>query len=536
MANSHPRPRRPAWWKILLTGVFWCAVMVIGSRYWRAALMESMHGPCVANPKQICFYSSWYGLAHPLNGDGAVGPDVSWQLAALAVMLTFLAFSLHIVRAQFEEARAETQRAGAVEQDDLEEDAIYDHDRRTWRDRARNWFWLFVGWFLPAGVLFGAMIQHGYKDAAAFSIALAAIYVAAEHYSSLERQRQLVNEQERALRRIKRGTGANLDAQQRASRRLRRVAAVQRGRLAKLNKALAEKVGGIENALGTQYGTQKIYEAYARKPPIGPEQPAAGGAPENRDIHAVYRFFTIDSEWWTARSWDAYRDLTQGTLHDALVKGERRNVLIVASLKWPSQTAFDDQTRGRQFGQLLGLMWHWTVLWYVQQKLQAANTKDLVNYSIRVARTQQWLHVVGNSVYQILGAQAEHLRVRNLTFDLKDSGAALAEWARKDIKDVAMRGPTAKEYICARLLEADKTLTVDGNRQVDGPTTTGLLDSLGIEQWLDTTPPPGVDETRARQRCSLLLRHFLAIASTGHAPSSDGNYAGTINSLAKEVE
>ena len=59
--------------------------------------------------------------------------------------------------------------------------------------------------------------------------------------------------------------------------------------------------------MGTQYGTQKIYEAYALKPESSKDQCDSRGDNENRDIHAIYKFFSIDSEWWDTRTWDDYR-------------------------------------------------------------------------------------------------------------------------------------------------------------------------------------------------------------------------------------
>jgi hypothetical protein len=154
-------------------------------------------------------------------------------------------------------------------------------------------------------------------------------------------------------------------------------------------------------------------------------------------------------------------------------------VLFVASLDWPRYGVVCDEDRSVWFGQFIGLVWHWSALWYVRQELFERNPERATSLSIRVAHTQQWIHVVANRVCQMFGKKADSLKVRNLTFDLKESDGSLAEWACKEVHAVAIRGPTTKEYICARLFVADETLTLARNYKVDEHEAMRLLDNLG---------------------------------------------------------
>lgn len=539
--------------KLLPTAFVWCVVVVGGALYWRDALNRSILKTCPElTPASTRCDTVWYGLSNPLSADLHVGPGESWELAGLAIALTFLAFFLHKVRADRMQLKAIARRrntdpvatpqtAGSLpgvptipgdrphpateqqppapppEGEIHPPGATRDDEhglRPTFRERVRDVLGLTAVWFMPAALFFGGLIQHGYHDAAAFSIALAAIYVSAEHYSSLEQQRKLVHEQERDLGKIK------VDTERQVLR------------LGDLNNLLAEKVGSIENALGTQHGTDTIYEAYSRRPAAAGGEGVAASS-ENRDIHAIYRYFTIDRDWWEVSGWDAYRDRAQGTLYSAMLNGERRKVVIVASLKWPQATGMD-------FGQLMGLIWHWTVLWYVRAKLLEMDATLPVEYSIRVARTEQWLHVVGDSVFQIFGKSPEEVKVRSLTFDLKESGSALADWARKELNEVAMRGATAPEFIFARLLAADSELTCDANQRLSPNMTDGLLSALGIDEWLVTRAPDRYKDagahSRCRARCGELVRHFVQLA-TDQAPEARGEeFLVPLHLLASEVE
>ncbi|MCP2092029.1 UNVERIFIED_ORG: hypothetical protein J2Y81_008135 [Paraburkholderia sediminicola] len=508
--------------------------MYVGTQYWLEALRQSRRYNCTANPVDDCVRSWGYGLAHPLRTEDIAGPDVSWLLAVAASALTLLAFFLHIIRAEFLTDRA----MGGVTPSEVQGEDPLDEVLKPFLsvvDRMVDLGWLLLLWFLPAGVVFEGMIQHGYRDAAAFSLALAAIYVAAEHYSSLEQQRKLMHHQKVAIEGINRSTRKNLEQQQAAYEEQAIIAQRQGEFLEKLNSSLAEKVGSIENALGTQYGTQKIYDAYARKPATAIQQPDKSTSPESRDIHAIYRFFSIDPEWWESADTDSYVAITEGTLYQSLLAGQRRNVTIVASLEWPRQSTQGTQEQAEDFERFIGLVWHWTVLCRVQ-RIFGRNSQDAVDISVRVARTEQWLHVVGNDVYQILGRKADSLRVRNLTFDRKESGAALAEWARKEIIGVATRGLSATDYICSRLLAAAPTLTNDRNQEIDFYVTMRLLDSLGMKQWAEAAHRGAQGAHHARRRCANLVLEFLQLAFRSPDLRPGETFVARLDALAREVQ
>jgi hypothetical protein len=269
----------------------------------------------------------------------------SWALALLVTAFTFLVFYVHICRGEEERVRTIAERE-FEEQKRIAEEEGNPAPEIISRSKGvigvlRDWFvsrWCIpVFCYIPAVLLFGGEIWEGYTDAVVLALALAAIYVAAEHYSALEQQRKLVDEQEAVLETIR--------------------------------KELSDKVASIDNAMGTRYGLRVIYDAYRdpnreqsraqerKRLQAGAAQQAHGGA-ENaqeseKSIYSIYRFFDIDKQWWARDTWEGYRSSSAATLYRTLKDGARARLTIVTPLDYPQ---FDDASFWRDWASKNGRM------------------------------------------------------------------------------------------------------------------------------------------------------------------------------------
>ncbi|MGF6414182.1 hypothetical protein [Paraburkholderia sp. MM5482-R1] len=518
--------------KLALTALGGIAVLVGSGIYWVVTFSHRVPDADCFPPGIECVKKIAAVMKEVSDADRATSMGESWLLALLVTAFTFLVFYVHICRGEEERARTIAEREFEQKKRiaDEEGEAAPDVDSRSKGvvGILRSWFasrWCIpVFCYVPAVLLFGGEIWEGYTDAVVLALALAAIYVAAEHYCALEQQRKLVDEQEAVLETIR--------------------------------KELSDKVASIDNAMGTRYGLRVIYDAYRdpnhdqsraeerKRLQPGAAHQAHGGAANvqesEKGIFSIYRFFDIDKQWWARESWDGYRSSPAATLYRTLKEGARTKMTLVTPLEYPE---FDDgsmQDKALFFGKFIGLVWHYVVLWHVRRALEA-DSKDVVcEHKIRIAQTSLWLHVVDRTVYQILGDdRGKDVKVRNLTHDMDEISVSLARWAKREIQTLAARGPTVEEYICTCLTDAHQAIPADGAATF-GQNEDHVLERLGFKEWANEgDAPSGIRKRVLAARCKGLIRDAVAIIATsepGQTAAIDGQYDPSIEEIAAEVE
>ncbi|MBK5124974.1 hypothetical protein IQ288_34670 [Burkholderia sp. R-69980] len=331
----------------------------------------------------------------------------------------------------------------------------------------------------PTIIFVAATINHGEQGLAVFVMALVAIYVAAEHYSSLERQGNIVRRQERAT--------DNLERQ----------------------------LGSLSNALGTSYSQQVIFRSYAK---TANEMPSAA---VQRGIYAIYKYPDIDSKWWSSDVkdvWEKYFAIKGDTLFDSIREGRRKKILFVVT-DVPLKLSPKKGDGGMKFAKFIGLAWYWVCLNEAAKKVEGAE------YDIMVANTSNWIHVVDNQVFQLIGTPPDSLRVRDLNFDInviaydedesvsgaEEAGKNLVNWAISNIERLAERGTSAEEYLRSVLMYSFIQRGWEGDHEIDLSGIKSLLPVLGLQAWLDRRPPdcPPYLAGVAPDLCASILYEFM---------------------------
>ena len=388
--------------------------------------------------------------------------------------------------------------------------------------------------FLPALLFFVAMILDGEHDAAVFSMALAAIYVAAEHYTSLEEQKE------------------NLRGQV--------------GVMKNLSHQLDSNVKSIVSALGKSNAVVEMYREYgttARErtendaKARNPEQPAPAQmelSDDDRHIRAIFRECAIDRDWWD-QDWPTYCSPSNNvanephTFFSALAKGNRTDVTIVVPYSFRG-----DPGAHPPFSNLIGLIWHCVVLdkaakYFTGTQVSPENPDsagltaaqhsphangldtsrtgqraagrvaglaraELPRLRLMMAETSLWVHVVDRYVHQIVDQPNDELLVRNLSLNVGQRLKPLARWAIREIDQIAVHGPTAEEYICSILCAAQPNLFQQNN--VDKAFFESVLKSedLHFNDWLGLCEA-GEKQERA-DKCADLLFDFAKLLHARH--------------------
>ncbi|MFM0336871.1 hypothetical protein [Paraburkholderia fungorum] len=408
--------------------------------------------------------------------------------------------------------------------------------------------------FLPALLFFVAMILDGEHDAAVFAMALAAIYVAAEHYTSLEEQKENLRDQV--------------------------------GVMEDLSHQLDSNVKSIVSALGKSNAVVEMYREYgttarertendararSSKQPSLPAQMEL--TDDDRHIRAIFRECAIDRDWWD-QDWATYCSPANEvaneprTFFNALVKGNRTDVTIVVPYSF----------RGRPgayspFSNLIGLIWHCVVLAKAAEhftgKQASPENPDMVatdrtsavptdvqlslhkngqdasltgqraaghasgvagpelpRLRLMMAETSLWVHVVDRYVHQIVDQPNDELLVRNLSLNVGQRLKPLARWAIGEIDQIAVHGPTAEEYICSRLCAAQPNLFQPND--VDKAFFESVLksDDLHFNDWLDLWEA-GERQVRT-DKCAELLFDFAKLLHARHGrPVAGGSCSAT---------
>ena len=324
-------------------------------------------------------------------------------------------------------------------------------------------------------------------------MALAAIFVAAEHFSSIGEAKKGLDKTQGRLKE----TGDRLE------------------------QALVKSQTSIDtllNADGIGKWRRHVYRAYR-------------DAKER--IDAVIREFDIDDLWWELDgNWNEYfaapLDEAKGpTLYQALVgTGSKNNAKGADKVHFVGD--IEVRTPGIEhgypaFGNLLGLTW-WLVV--IHESMETRRNGDGSTGSdenfivVRVASSASWMHAIGDSVYQVIEREKPYPTSVRLLSDGVPEGARrqrLSQWAHDDIRRTGRRGCDGEEYVCAvlRLAALDpsgKARLVEDNELTDGHLAE-VLSELGMPAWLEQEKKDN-GRVRTEQVCVQLFRRFIR-QSTG---------------------
>jgi len=318
--------------------------------------------------------------------------------------------------------------------------------RRLWRERPvadlvrGSIAWVLGIWSLLPALVF-AVAMHAAYEPAVFVMALAAIFVAAEHYSGLTK----------AEHEIKASTDD-----------------------------LKRTMGIVLDADGLNEWRTEVYDLY--------------GEAKGR-IDAVIRIFDIDPEWWKCAGpgdpWDQYRERCKlssgaGTLLSVLIKSEAR-VRFVSDQpleKLVRLRGAAPSERKEFFRALLGLSWNLVVFdMAYQARVRKHVDRKVSRLRIKISRAPAWMHVVDETVYQVIERGSENATVRQLTHSMTDARErqALSGWAKSNVRRFAQRGGRAEEYVFAALrFAAIRAQSSEGQHLP----LKQLLDELGMEDYL----------------------------------------------------
>ncbi|TXI88084.1 MAG: hypothetical protein E6Q40_04080 [Cupriavidus sp.] len=410
-----------------------------------------------------------------------------WFHAVVVIDLTLLAFFCnylhhHIVDEREQREREREARANASARptqenaaESAEAEGADTHESIIHKIFG-SWIGIVLIFIVPTAAYFGAHTLHSpLPEPAIFVMAVVAIYVAAEHYASLDKQRD---------------------------------------NLRWVTEELGKQVSSIQNALGTKDGRHRIYGEYSQRSAVRAEPSDA-----QRSIHAIYRYFDIDDDWLRADSWDDYLNTKQTTaLVAALRNGERQRVRIVSPLQAPVASSGGDEIEtADRFHNFMGLLWHWLALRKLQQ------TRGDFDFRIAIAQTPHWVHVVNGKVFQIKGDFPHALTVRDLTLEMGDMAPRFATWVREEVETLCAQGESAEDFIAAVLRDAAAATrqTADGSADDVG----AILRQLGWEAWhihAATRYEPGRERLAGMQhKFAGLIAAYLATTQAPRAQCDD---------------
>lgn len=373
-----------------------------------------------------------------------------WQ-AACVMVLSYLAFEVHNLPARAHDFtwNSRSGLGAAVERGLL----LTKHAA------------LIAMFLLPTTLFFVAMMNK--YQAAVFTMALIAIFVAAEHFSGLSQQEVLLSGQRAII------------------------------------ATLGVHVDSLSNVFGLEHGKQRLYAAYRES---------------TVPIRAIVEYFDIDAEWWKLvdeQNWQPYIDgASDRTLFDCLVKSPCKDVLFVCDIKLPCEDG-DDETRAIQFNNFIGMTWQWLLFAEVAKK----RTPSLpCCFDIRVASASAWMHVAKGNVYQVLKGKTP---VRSVIRDLSaasatGSGGKVLDWAQEEILRAEAGSCSAAEYLCTTFCwAAHKKFASE--HELTSADIGEILKKLGMGKWIDRKydfleePPDNV--VLEKNCCAIASKFFEAIRS-----------------------
>lgn len=304
---------------------------------------------------------------------------------------------------------------------------------------------------IPAALFVLAMA--GAYEPAVFVMALAAIYVAAEHYCGLEKAR---DDLERGV------------------------------------TDLGKHVGTLLNADGMSAWRLQMYKEYREA---------------HHRIDAVVRFFDIDRQWWQCHAapdpWLEYvrRAGTQEELLLNVLADEKchAKVQFVADLPMAMPTVIprpaevgNEQFLAQYFRELLGLAWQLSVFSEVvarrRQRAAPPCTEDFRYLRIKIAGAPSWMHVIDDKTYQVIEREdLSQATVRELHRDIPSTPRKirLSDWARRNVRHFAFRGTLGQEHLLSTLRSAALMGGTEKDH-FDLITLDPILCELGLEEYLSS--------------------------------------------------
>lgn len=320
--------------------------------------------------------------------------------------------------------------------------------------------------FVTPSVLFLFAMMDKYQ-AAVFTMALIAIFVAAEHFSGLTEQKRLLEKQDAVARDLRR------------------------------------HVDSLAHVFGLEQGKQLLYDAY--------RETSSG-----QKITAIIKYFDIDAVWWqTAEDddWGRYENSgASGTLYDSLLKSPCSDILFVCDMALPVGDGLLNSEYAKQFNNLAGMAWQWIVLDSVAKK-----RGDEYRFQIRIASASSWMHVADGKVFQILlGDVPANNRVRDLTLTTASNAPVrLVEWAEGEIEYAAEGSCSAEEYLCATLCRQAQQMVKRSDEDLDDAQIEKILQQLGMNAWIsfkhDFLARPDNDEDLQKQCCALFKKFLMTV-------------------------
>jgi hypothetical protein len=351
--------------------------------------------------------------------------------------------------------------------------------------------WQFLLLLSAPALLFAVAMREQYNPAV-FVMALAAIFVAAEHYSSIAEAK---------------------DDIARANGELTSTVSL----LTATKQELTENRKSIDMLLnddGLPKWKGHVYKDYL--------------AATDR-IDAVIRIFDIDDTWWQLDGdWDQYKasnDDDNPTLFHALTSpgaGKVRTdcVQFVAELPVPDIAGAPvESAQAEAFESLFGLTWWLVVLEHVRRARALAMPPTSAStpgprpfIAIRMASSPSWMHAIDDKVYQVIERPEPYpATVRSLSgaFRTPSQNQRLRQWAHDDVRHTARRGCDGEEYLCAVLrLVGLASAGVAESNPLTADYLTPILKKLGMVAWLDKKHARSDRERRER----LCVQVFLSFA------------------------
>lgn len=350
------------------------------------------------------------------------------------------------------------------------------------------WRYVFILVSILPSVPF-VIAMHTAYEPAVFAMALAAIFVAAEHYCGLQTTERELRERTTELG-DKTSELKSMTAQleEGTTRLIDETADLQRSTttlhnnvedLGQQSRRLQEGMAIVLNADGLMQWRADVYRLYANA---------------KERIDAVYRYFDIDAEWWMAAGseepWKLYETLCVGnpeSLWTAL-KRSQASVQFIASFPLDDipDGHLDEAEQGKYFRSLLGLVWNLVVFDRVRRGRRTPDPHDqaVPPLCIMLSRAPFWMHVVDDTVFQIIErGETVDSTVRELTYSFADEQPRreLSDWARDNVEQAAQRGGRAEEYVFSVLRYTALHSCCTEN---DALALGRMLDKLGLGTWL----------------------------------------------------
>jgi membrane protein implicated in regulation of membrane protease activity len=356
--------------------------------------------------------------------------------------------------------------------------------------------WIFVWWPVAASavpVLLFIVTMHKAYQPAVFVMALAAILVAAEHYTGLKEQEHALEDTRDDLEKLV-------------------------GRLGDQVRSIENKTEIILNDRGLAQFKRDVYAAYG----------------DAEVIHAVVRIHDVDDEWWEGAfplddSWQAYRnhgrDHPQTTLLDLLTRQENKRLRadFISDFPLPDSAEWHrrrEDAGDHLFGDLLGLAWEIEVL-----HLATSLSRGEVSLSAWVSRPLCWMHATDSKIFQVIQRIPKETSSVMTLADAKGGSGALAqphagltadmlEWAHEDISQYVTRGGDAGEFVLSLITVAARRSNASTNENIMSDELRKPLNYLGMQTWIDHSRKlPGERNRSADQARSLAMYIFGGMLS-----------------------